>query len=357
MENNQENVIGQQQENQGSPTTNAKWVKSPKQEAILQEAARSSQNISDINSKESQDHHSHPDSSEGDQDSELDYSAVISNDANTSEDGSTEADDFSSDDPEVSEKNTTEKNRDIPQWGKDNPARWGQYIARQKEKEYEAKIAAISKENDDRLNQYENLLKANTQNNLSPQENENIFYDPKTGMQVDITTPEGEALAKEIILESKRNDFKQQISYQEYKTLQKKQEMILAEKIEEAKFKYKDYDDVVLKNGYKFSQPMVDMAAIITDNSTNDNLNGADFLYYLAKNPAELNKISSMNPYQQYSNLVKHAIKFSSKPAQVSKAPEPINTLSRGMPVNSSSGSSSSLAKDIMKNKYSRKNF
>jgi len=253
----------------------------------------------------------------------------------------------SSDDQVVADKKS-----DIPQWGKDNPEKWGKYKARLKEKEYQKKV----EEQQAQIEQFKQLLSSglnqNNQNQSNNQTvNENLFHDPETGMQFDITTPEGESIAKDILAKEARNNFKNKMAYQQYEDKQHQHEMALAEKIEEAKFKYKDYEDVVLKNGHKFTKTMVDIAALMTDNNSNDKFNGSDFLYFLGKNPQELARIRDMSIYDQYKAVFKHAINFGSKSPQISKAPEPIKPLQASSSVDSNYKGYES-AKDFMRAKY-----
>lgn len=288
---------------------------------------------------ESLEHHSENDAS---QDEEGGSRPSIS--SQDEEDSSNVAEESTSDVQDVPDKKTN-----IPQWAIDNPEKWGKYKARLKEKEYENKLKQQQEEFERRL-----VDRASQPNNDDKKVNENIFYDPETGMQFDVTTPEGEILANDIIAKETRNKFKHKLAYQQYTNRQNQQEMMLSEKIEEAKFKYNDFEDVVVNNGKKFTKTMIDIAALMTDNNPSSKVNGSDFLYFLGKNPNELKRIGNMNMYDQYQALFKHAIDFSSHSPRMSKAPEPVKQL-RNSVVQESANSSNEYAKSVIRNRYSGK--
>jgi hypothetical protein len=89
------------------------------------------------------------------------------------------------------------------------------------------------------------------------------------------------------------------------------------ESIEKAASKYNDYDDVV-KNNQNLSKPMLEVAQMLPE--------GGEFLYYLAKNPKEMVRISRLHPYKQQKAVAAHAMKFAAR-KNVSSAPAPINHL------------------------------
>jgi len=120
----------------------------------------------------------------------------------------------------------------------------------------------------------------------------------------------------------------------------------LADQIEEARYKYNDYRDVVEENGHLYSQQMIDIAARLPNN-------GADFLYYLSKNPKELKKIAAMPAHAQYEEILKHVIDYGSKGRKTSNAPDPIKPLPRSSDISGAgSGQDMASAKAIMKAKY-----
>lgn len=243
------------------------------------------------------------------------------------------------------------QDEDMPAWAKDNPTGYRKYKQRMKEKIKEAEERE-SLELKNKVAQYENYI-----SNINAQQekpNENIIYDPQTGMPIDISKPEGAALLGSLQLEEERKKFHQYQIANEYENLRNKQKLALRDKIEEAKFKYKDYDDVVINKGDKFTDQIIDIAAIITENDAKNSESGADFLYYLAKNEQELDKIRRANPYEQFKMTIKHVIDFYKKVPKQSKAPEPISPLTRGGASNPATNSND-YAKSIIKQRYSRK--
>src|ERR1043166_79587 len=324
-----------------TPSNKDNWSSSPKANAIVGDAERLSQSEQQSN-QEPLDHHSPADNSQDSIDGDLlpSHDTVIkSADDHASEEGSMVAGDMASDDHEAHE---------IPEWGKKDPVAYRLYKKRMKEKakaQEEKRIAELQHQ----VNQYENLIKSglngHSTNETNYQQNDNIVIDPKSGMPIDITTPEGGALLNELRLEAARQQFSGQRTHQEYERIKNIQEQALANQIEEAKYKYKDYEDVVINNGNKFSQQMIDIAAILPDNN-------ADFLYYLAKNHKELDRVRNLNPYEQFKVLIRNAIDFNTKSPKISSAPEPVRPLSKGFSANTDSMGSYESAKALMKKKY-----
>lgn len=324
------------QSQQPTPTKNTGSKISKKMQAIMDSVE--TQNV-EIPEPESLDHHLSSDNNQDDIEDNFDDVDNSEGD-HEPEDSSIIADNMVSDDQEIQDPKDNKKG-EIPQWGKDNPERWGKYKERQKEKEYEAKM----RDQEEKLHQhYQNMyaqqLQAPNNNSAAPEIENNIITDPRTGIQLDIRSPAGQALIGELELGNVRNNAIKNHEYNEYMQLKNSQERILAEQIEEAKFKYKDYEDVVINKGAKFTEQMIDMAAMMDHNdashlSNSRKLNGADFLYYLGKNPAELERVRNLNKYAQYSALMKHVIDFNNRVPKKSKAPEPSKPL-----VNSNSTSS-----------------
>jgi len=139
--------------------------------------------------------------------------------------------------------------------------------------------------------------------------------DPFTGQYLDPSDPRyGAALF---------NQQKEQYAYQasqeqqrrEDKYYEQLQEERFFDSIDEAASKYEDFDDVVRNDNLPLSESMLGVAKVSP--------NGADLLYYLAKNPKEVQRISKLHPRQQQAEVVKHAFKLASKPT-ISSAPAPV---------------------------------
>lgn len=139
--------------------------------------------------------------------------------------------------------------------------------------------------------------------------------DPFTGQYLDPSDPRyGAALF---------NQQKEQHAYQTSQEQQRREDQYYAQKqeekffdsIDEAASKYEDFDDVVRNDNLPLSEAMLGVAKVSP--------NGADLLYYLAKNPKEVQRISKLHPRQQQAEVVKHAFKLASKP-MMSSAPVPV---------------------------------
>jgi hypothetical protein len=85
--------------------------------------------------------------------------------------------------------------------------------------------------------------------------------------------------------------------------------------IEEAMNKYEDYENVV-KNNQNLTAAMVEVSQMLPD--------GGGFLYYLAKNPKEMSRISRLHPHKQQKAVAAHAMKYAAR-SNVSSAPPVIN--------------------------------
>jgi len=281
--------------------------------------------------------------------------ALESNESLEHNNDASEAVHASEDSPIVAESMTNDaqeasSTEGIPEWGKKDPLAYDRYQKRMLSKEKETEDARIA-ELQNKVAYYESLAQGKDPN-ADPQSNENIIIDPKNGSQLDITTPEGFLRLNELKLEYATAER----GKKQFEHSRMNQQVALVSKIEEARFKYKDYDDVVVNNGDKFTQPMLDFSAMMTDNSSNNNESGADFLYYLGKNQKELTRISRLEPYEQFQILLKHLMEFGKKTQKTSKAPEPFKPLSRGdASSNMNSSNSSDFARQVIRDRYKNK--
>lgn len=336
-----------------------KWGNSPKLESIIRQAEQNE--TAPQQSQEPLDHHSSYDNSQGSDEVHIDEPLIEeTSNAPQPDESPIAANVEANDDPEAFDSTQNSEsiestNASIPDWGKKDPIAWEKYQKRMKEKERQE---AERKEAEERKKaaEYDRLIQQAAYQNI-PQaqqpQTDNIYIDPKTGMPIDITTPEGQAFINEQTLEAARRQYRGAQVAQEYDRIKHQQEQALVAKIEEARFKYKDYDEVVTNQGHKFSQQMIDVAAIIT--GSNSNQNGADLLYYIAKNPQELNRINQLNPYEQFQVMIKHAIDLNTKAPKRSSAPEPIKPLVKGNGGGGNELNSYEAAKAYMKNKYCKK--
>lgn len=95
-----------------------------------------------------------------------------------------------------------------------------------------------------------------------------------------------------------------------------------SKRVESARTKYADYDDVALNPDLPIREGSpVDVFTLDSDH-------GTDVLYHLGANPAELDRIQKLNPVAQIRELTKIELKYSKKPATsaakpVTQAPRP----------------------------------
>jgi hypothetical protein len=89
------------------------------------------------------------------------------------------------------------------------------------------------------------------------------------------------------------------------------------ERLESAREKYRDFDDVVLSNEELPVSPAMAEAIKASDV-------GVDVAYHLGKHPKEAARIAALDPVSQIFEMGKIAASISSKP--VSKAPPPLET-------------------------------
>lgn len=102
---------------------------------------------------------------------------------------------------------------------------------------------------------------------------------------------------------------------QETDHYQQQQDEQFFDALDDASERYDDFDEVVRNDGLPLSESMLGVAKVTP--------NSADFLYYLAKNPKEVQRISKLHPVVQQKEMARHAIQFASR-NQVSKAPAPV---------------------------------
>lgn len=102
---------------------------------------------------------------------------------------------------------------------------------------------------------------------------------------------------------------------QESMHYQRQQDEKFFDALDDASDRYEDFDDVVRNDNLPLTEAMLGVAKIAP--------NGADLLYYLAKNPKEVQRIANLHPVIQQREVAKHAIQFASQ-NNVSKAPAPV---------------------------------
>jgi len=242
----------------------------------------------------------------------------------------------------VAKKSSSNDDQGIPQWGRDDPEKWGKYKERKAQKEAEKQMHDLRRELEEVKRQQAYI----PQQHVSDPDSEYKFNDPVTGMVLDARTEKGKQALLQFDLEQSRNEFRQEITKQTFQSYDVKKKQELAEQLEEAKYKYNDFKDVVEDNGHLYSQQIVDIASRLPNN-------GADFLYYLGKNPRELKKITSMPAHEQYEEILKHVIDYGSRGRRTSNAPDPIKPLPRSSDISGSgAGQDMASAKAIMKAKY-----
>lgn len=239
----------------------------------------------------------------------------------------------------------------VPKWGIDDPIAWGKYKERKVKKEFEKK----EKERDlqlqkiqEELQQYKFQANQSQQSYNHQSEDNNLIQDPITGMLLDRDSDEGKEAERQGKLEAARQGYVQQQIQNEYQVLKKQREAILEEEIEQAKFKYNDFEKVINNCAKKglYTQEMIDFSATLPNNQ-------ADFIYYLSKNENALRDIVNMSPYSRYIELQKHSLQFHKGGSRVSKAPDPVKPLSGGSRSSSVNvGTTMESAKAAMRAKY-----
>ncbi len=139
--------------------------------------------------------------------------------------------------------------------------------------------------------------------------------DPFTGQYLDPSDPRYGATLF--------NQQKEQHAYQTAHEQQRKEDQYylqeqrqrLLDSIDDVASKHEDFDAVVRNDNLPISETMLGVAEVIP--------NGGDLLYYLAKNPKEVERLSKLHPRQQQAEVAKHAFKLAGKP-MLSSAPPPV---------------------------------
>ena len=107
----------------------------------------------------------------------------------------------------------------------------------------------------------------------------------------------------------------------EAKTRAEQMDRTWQERTREAQKRFADFDEVVTQNEDLTVTPAMAAAIKATDN-------GIDIAYHLGKNPAEAERIASLDPVAQVWELGKLAATLNTKP--VSKAPPPVEPVKAG---------------------------
>lgn len=122
-----------------------------------------------------------------------------------------------------------------------------------------------------------------------------------------------------VLLQQQQQQLAQQRSVQqqqqEAQYYQKQQDDKFFDALDDAADRYEDFDDVVRSDNLPLTEAMLNVAKVTP--------NGADLLYYLAKNPKEVQRISNLHPLMQQQEVARHAIQFAAQ-NNVSKAPAPV---------------------------------
>lgn len=161
---------------------------------------------------------------------------------------------------------------------------------------------------------------------MAPTPNPESVVDPITGEYLTPGTGRYDAVLLQQQQQYLAQHRQQQQQQQEAMYYQKQQEEKFFDALDDAAERYEDFDDVVRNDNLPLTEAMLGVAKVTP--------NGADLLYYLAKNPKEVQRISRLHPLLQQQEMAKHAIQFAAKNT-VSKAPAPVQ------PVGDTPGSSS----------------
>lgn len=132
--------------------------------------------------------------------------------------------------------------------------------------------------------------------------------------------------ARKVLDESKKKD-----SESSQRETQEKAAREWNAKLEKARDAVDDFDEVCSESEAVVTQPM---AAAIQESDQ-----GALIAYYLAKNPAEAERISKLSPSKQAAAIVGLEEKVAKPARQASKAPDPIAPVGRASPATDSSPS------------------
>lgn len=171
-----------------------------------------------------------------------------------------------------------------------------------------------------RVQQFESQAQVPQQNVVEPQMQAEYgqpqqVVDPFTGQYLTPGTGRYEA----VLLQQQQDAMTQQRSaqavQQEDLYYKQQQDEKFYDSLDDAAEKYEDFDDVVKNDNLPLTESMIDVAKVT---------GGADLLYYLAKNPKEVQRISKLHPRQQQHEVAKHAVQLASK-NNFSQAPAPVN--------------------------------
>lgn len=147
------------------------------------------------------------------------------------------------------------------------------------------------------------------------EQNQQQIVDPITGHYLTPGTPRYDAVLYDQQKEMMRLYREKQQQQQIDSYYRSKHEEEFFDSIDNAADKYEDFEKVVRDNNLPLTDTMVNVAKIVP--------NGADFLYYLAKNPKEVSRISKLYPLEQEREMAKHFGHFMAK-NNISKAPAPV---------------------------------
>lgn len=140
------------------------------------------------------------------------------------------------------------------------------------------------------------------------------LVDPVTGKYLTPGTPRYEALKLQMDMEHATQQRRLEEQQKQRAYYQREYERAFEDSLLDAADRIEDFEPTVLNAG--LTQSMIDVAGTVP--------NGADFLYYLAKNSKEVKRIANLpSPYQQRQEVVKHWSQFNNR-SNVTKAPPPV---------------------------------
>jgi hypothetical protein len=184
------------------------------------------------------------------------------------------------------------------------------------QKKYEREIARVKAE----LEQE----RAKNQSVSSPAQfmpqSQNGYQDPITGKNIDITTPEGQAIynyQQEMSQHLNAQDRAQQERVQ--KEIEAKRFAHFQDSFEDAREKYSDFETVIKSSG---------MSGTIAK-ELSDFPDPGELGYYLASNPREVDRLQKLPAYEMKRELARHMAEMVSK-NNVTRAPVPIKPIGSG---------------------------
>ena len=193
------------------------------------------------------------------------------------------------------------------------------------------------------MQQYANPQYQNVNQNLQYQQNEdsNLVYDAWNGQYVDKNSPQGQAIlvyhqqkAAEQAMKAREQEEASRIEFE-------KSEAVLMDNfkssIEESMKKHQDFKDV-LTSSKEYISPAVAKLSMMAPNP-------GEFLYYLAGNQKEMQRLSKLPPLQMARELNRHMVAMEKKNI-VSNAPAPIKGVGQER---SSGGSFNNFSYEKMK--------